>query len=116
MLLYSPLSMVYDYAGGTPTAFQIENPVHQCRGWLSSSHQEVRAVWLLNMLTDVCKPRPEGFHGRVVRSQRSDPVEYRYQSRMVNTYNEEFSWPVVEVQRRLRVGYGGDLRRSGDRP
>ncbi len=63
VLLYAPLSLVYDTAGGSPIAFQSKLPYTNAGGRMNGAHQEVRAVWLLQMLTDVCKPRPEDFTG-----------------------------------------------------
>ena len=104
VLLYSPLSMVYDYAGGTPTAFQSRIPFTNTDGRMNGSHQEVRAVWLLDMMTDVCKPRPEGFTGDWCTA--SDPEHwYTDQSRIVQTYNEDFKLAGLNIQE----DYGLDM-------
>ena len=71
---------------------------------MNGSHQEVRAVWLLDMITDVCKPRPEGFTGEWCTA--SDPSHwYTDQSRIVQTYNEEFKLAGLNIQE----DYGLDM-------
>ncbi len=100
VLLYAPLSLVYDYAGGTPTAFQSKIPFTNLDGRMGDSHQAVRAVWLVTMLTDVCKPRDEGFTGEWCTADARDHW-YADQSRVVQTYNEEFNLAGVSVQEDL---------------
>lgn len=58
ILVYAPLTLEYDYTESAPVSFRSRIPYLNEGDRLNTHNQEVRMIWMLNMLTDVCKPIP----------------------------------------------------------
>ncbi len=61
VLLYAPLALLTEFEGAVPSAFAARLPFSAANGGFDSSTQEVRVVWVLNMLTDQCLPIEAGY-------------------------------------------------------
>jgi len=93
VLIYTPLSVVYDESGGKPVAFSTRVPFTNEFGGFDLSTQEVRLVWLLNMLTDVCKPMPDDYSESKSGTWCDKDKLDRWNtdiSRVVHSYTDEF--------------------------
>ena len=63
LLVYVPLNIVPDESGGGRVAFSARMP-YQPRGANLGGAQQVRVVWLVQMLTDSCRPQPAAYTGK----------------------------------------------------
>ena len=93
VLAYLPLTVLNDITGNNPVAFTVKVPFVNTDNRLNQTDMEVRMVWLLNMLTDICKPIPSDY----VESDTSPWCDannsdrwYTDIGRVVHTYNDEF--------------------------
>ncbi|MBN1148930.1 MAG: Ig-like domain repeat protein [Anaerolineales bacterium] len=108
VLVYAPLSLVTPYDGSVPVAFQVELPFTNVDGGFSDSVQNISAIWLLNMLTDECKPRPDDWDDESMGDWCDASELDRWNvddARVVHTYNEEFTITGLSV----RQEYGIDM-------
>lgn len=93
VLLYIPLSVVYDEAGGHPVAFSSKVPFTNLHNGFDQSQQEVRLIWMLNMLVDECKGMPADYNESKNGSWCDPKIPERWNkdiSRVVHTYTDEF--------------------------
>ena len=60
MALYVPVNVVPDASGGGRVAFSARMPYFPNNGSLGSTAQKVRLVWMVQALSDMCKPMPAG--------------------------------------------------------
>ena len=100
VLTYMPLNMVTDVSGNEPVAFSGQLPVQNLSGRLNSSNMEVRMVWLINMLTDVCKPMPATFTESTTTPWcDADKPERWYTDvpRVVHSYDDSFRMTGMQV-------------------
>lgn len=100
VLTYMPLNMVTDVSGNEPVAFSGQLPVQNLEGRLNSSNMEVRMVWLINMLTDVCKPMPESYVDSTTTPWcDADKPERWYTDvpRVVHSYDDSFRMTGMQV-------------------
>lgn len=58
--LYVPVNVVPDASGGGRVAFAARMPYFPNHGSLGSAAQKVRLVWMVQVLSDICKPMPGG--------------------------------------------------------
>ncbi len=111
VLLYAPLNMVPDESGGGRVAFSARVP-YQPNGNSLGDAQQVRVVWLVQMLTDHCKVIAENFP--------SPPPAWCYyetswdlnQSQIVHTYAED--WLLTGLA--VREDHGLDMAIAWEDP
>jgi hypothetical protein len=93
VLAYLPLSVLNDISGSNPVAFTVKVPFTNENNRLNQTNMEIRMVWLINMLTDICKPMPAGYT-ETEDSPWCDPtISSRWYTdipRVVHTYNDSF--------------------------
>lgn len=100
VLVYAPLMLVYDETGGHPVAFSTRIPYTNQLNGFSESQQEVRIVWMINMLTDQCLPVEPGYDESVSGDWCNPAIPERWNkdvARIVHTYNEEFTLAGLSV-------------------
>lgn len=93
VLIYAPLSLLYDQTGGMPVAFSSKVPFTNLQGGFEQSQQEVRFIWLLNMLVDECKALEPGYDESKSGPWCDAALPERWNqdiSRIVHSYTEEF--------------------------
>ncbi|MHB8133097.1 MAG: LamG-like jellyroll fold domain-containing protein [Anaerolineaceae bacterium] len=93
VLSYLPLSVLNDISGNNPVAFTVKVPLTNQNNRLNQTNMEVRMVWLLNMLTDVCKPMQEGYTETDDKPWCDPKIGDRWYTdiaRVVHSYNDEF--------------------------
>ncbi len=90
VLVYAPLSLVHTTAGDVGVAFSSTIPFTNEDERFSESTQEVRMVWLLNMLTDICKPQPADDTSSDWCSAAQPSHWYTDLPTVVHTYNDDF--------------------------
>lgn len=100
VLLYVPLSVVYDETGGHPVAFSSKVPFTNLHNGFDQSQQEVRLIWMLNMLVDECKGMPVEHDESKNGSWCNPDIPERWNkeiSRVVHTYTDEFKLAGLSV-------------------
>lgn len=100
VLVYAPLSVVYDETGGKSVAFSTKIPFSNVNGGFANSQQEVRVVWLINMLTDECKAIPANYDETASGSwcDASIPAHWNTNvSRVIHTYQDDFTLSGLSV-------------------
>lgn len=101
ILLYAPLSVVYDETGGKPAAFSARIPFTNIYGGFASSQQEVRVVWMINMLTDECQALPAGYDESASGTWCTASLSEHWNkdtSRVVHTYTDSFKLAGLSVE------------------
>jgi len=89
--LYVPVNVVPDASGGGRVAFSARMPYFPNNGSLGSTAQKVRLVWMVQALSDMCKPMPAG-----VTTQAAEKwCDYRESwdlnvSEVVHMYSDEW--------------------------
>ncbi len=90
VIVYAPLSLVHTTGGDVGVAFSSTIPFTNEGNRIASSSQDVRVVWLINMLTDVCKPQPADYTGSDWCSASQLTHWYTDLPTVVHTYNDDF--------------------------
>lgn len=93
VLIYTPLSLVTDFDGANPTAFTARIPYSNQSNRFDQSQQQLSVVWIVNMLTDICKPVPEDYNASSSGDwcDKSKPERwYQNQTQVVQTYDDPF--------------------------
>ncbi len=93
LLVYMPLSVVYDETGGDPVAFSAKVPYTNILNGFENSAQELRMIWMVNMLTDQCKPIPADYDETASGTWCNSTIPERWDtdiSRVIHTYTDEY--------------------------
>ncbi|PKO13959.1 MAG: hypothetical protein CVU39_16395 [Chloroflexi bacterium HGW-Chloroflexi-10] len=91
VLLYMPLSVHTDITGNSPVAFNARVPFMNEDNRFDGSRQDVRMVWMINMLTDICKPMPTDLEEDETWCDITKPEQWIPNvGRVVHTYEDSF--------------------------
>ncbi len=100
VLMYVPLSVVYDQTGGEPVAFSAKVPYSNLQNGFADSEQEVSMIWMINMLTDECKAIPASYDETASGTWCDPTIPARWNtdiSRVVHTYSEDYKLTGLSV-------------------
>ena len=100
VLVYAPLSVVYDETGGRPAALSTKIPFTNIFNGFASSQQEVRVIWMINMLADQCQAMPTGYSESSSGTWCNLDIPARWNknvSQVIHTYTDAFTLAGLSV-------------------
>ena len=117
LLAYAPVSVVEDELGSHNVAFASRLMYEVGSGWDAGAWgraPEIRLVWLVQMLTDVCNPDglPEDPTDEEIADHCSDPANRTEQTQFVHTYDD--AWYLTGLS--VREDHGLDVAIAYENP
>lgn len=102
LLAYVPLSVVNDETGGARVAFSAHIPYELSNPGWGEAHK-IRTVWVVQMLTDYCRPMPKDYPEPFAMAQKDSWCDMDVNwvtdnTQIVHTYDDEFTLTGLSVR------------------